>query len=139
MTQKPSSRGFTLIEMMIVVGIIGIISAIAIPSFLGQRRRARVIGDAQANARVMAMALESRKAENGVYGPAGTYTWTAGVASDATLLPTVSLANATTMNYSLVIAATGVTYTLTVKDTYNSNAQVFTMDQTGGITPSTGY
>jgi prepilin-type N-terminal cleavage/methylation domain-containing protein len=139
MTQKPSSRGFTLIEMMIVVGIIGIISAIAIPSFLGQRRRARVIGDAQANARVMAMALESRKAENGVYGTAGTYTWTAGVPSDATLLPTLSLVNATTMNYSLLINAGGVSYTLTVKDASNSNAQVLTLDQTGNVTASTGY
>ena len=139
MTQRPPSRGFSLIEMLLVVGIIGIISAIAIPSFLGQRRRARVIGDAQANARVMAMALESRKAENGVYGTAGTYTWTAGVPSDATLLPTLSLVNATTMNYSLLINAGGVSYTLTVKDASNSNAQVLTLDQTGNVTASTGY
>ena len=55
------SRGFTLIEAMLVVAIIGIISAIAIPSFLGQRRRARTIGDAIANAKVLQMALESLK------------------------------------------------------------------------------
>ena len=33
--------GFTLIEMLLVLAIIGIVSAIAIPSLLGQRERAR--------------------------------------------------------------------------------------------------
>ena len=58
-----------------MLALIGIISAIAIPSFLGQRRRARVIGDAMSNAKVLSMSLENRKAENGLYGAAGTYGW----------------------------------------------------------------
>lgn len=67
-------NGFSLVELMIVVAVIAILAAIAIPSYLGiQRKAAR--GEAKANLEGLSLALEGYMAENNDYGPANLYTY----------------------------------------------------------------
>ena len=57
-------KGFTLIELMIVVAIIGILSAIAIPLYANVQSRARV-AKAQADVRTLASAVTMYNAHMG--------------------------------------------------------------------------
>jgi type IV pilus assembly protein PilA len=61
-----SEKGFTLIEMLIVIIILGILIAIAVPAYLKFRDNANK-GAAQANIRAAIPAMESYNADNGGY------------------------------------------------------------------------
>ena len=65
------SEGFTLIELMVVVMIIAVLIAIAIPSFLGSRKSAQ---DRSAQAEIRNVLLS----EKAFWQEAGDYTQTAG-------------------------------------------------------------
>jgi type IV pilus assembly protein PilA len=58
--------GFTLIELLVVIVIIGILLAIAVPSYLGFRERANDSA-AQSNVRAALPAVEAYFADNGTY------------------------------------------------------------------------
>ncbi|MEN6625195.1 MAG: prepilin-type N-terminal cleavage/methylation domain-containing protein [Candidatus Sumerlaeia bacterium] len=60
------TRAFTLIELLIVVAIIAILAAIAVPNFMEAQTRARV-SRTQSDIRTQAMALESYFVDYGSY------------------------------------------------------------------------
>src|SRR6266540_2244755 len=65
-TQKESQGGFTLIELLVVIIIIGILLAIAIPSYLSFRGRAEKSA-AQADVRAAIPGVEAFYADHNTY------------------------------------------------------------------------
>jgi len=65
---RPVPRGFTLTELLIAVAIVGILAAIAYPSYLEQIRKSRR-ADAEAVLLQAAQFMERIYSESGCYNP----------------------------------------------------------------------
>lgn len=94
-------KGFTLIELMIVVIVVAILASIAIPSYLEQSRKGRR-ADALRSVGDMQLALERWRSENPSYADCG-------VACGSGTYPTAP----TSLYYTIGVTADATSYTIT--------------------------
>ena len=110
-------KGFTLIELLVVILIIGILAAIAIPSFLNQRSKGND-AEAKSTAVTAAEAMETCATDNN-----GAYT-NCTLASLRAIEPTLNDAGS-----RLSVSSGSNNYQVVVTSNRDSNAATFTLSR----------
>ncbi len=104
-----SKSGFTLVELLIVVAILGILAAIAIPAYLGAQTRAFQKA-AKEECRTLASAMEVYYQEHASYGADGTLADTDAIKAR---FPAYQPSSDIQFNMQVQITNTGQKYTIT--------------------------
>ena len=118
-----SEQGFTLIELLVVMLIIGILAAIAIPTFFNQKSKAQD-ADAKSMAHTAQTAIETYSVDHN-----GTYAGADGAALTA-IEGTVNSTDATKPEVSVVGTPNATDYQLHVTSPKTGNS--FDIARTGG-------
>ena len=103
--QSRASCGFSLIELMITIAIIGVLASIAMPSYVSYMARGK---RAEAKQALLdnALFLETYYTTRGFYA-------TAKDSNTAPALPATQVPSTGTANYTIAAAVTNTSYTLT--------------------------
>jgi len=124
-------RGFTLVEIMIVVAIIALLAAIAIPNLLGARKAANEAA-AKANIKVLCTEAETYAAGTGEGGYYANLTTFQGNSTAATTYCGVSKGG---YNYTCNITAGSYNFTASPVSN-NTGSKIWTGTAGGQITES---
>ena len=116
MNTETKRKGFTLIELIVVIVIVAVLAAIVVPKFSGQVDKSKV-SKTKGNLSILRTALETYNAEKGAY-------------------PNASLSDLITSGYLKAIPEEGVTPSTTVVNTSNGAGGWYYNTTTRDIVPN---